>query len=77
MSSPAGYHVFQVLELIPEGPAERSQIEVLVRREMEEGFARNFTRECVDRLAGEVGVTIHTEHLWFQYRGRYRREDEA
>jgi parvulin-like peptidyl-prolyl isomerase len=77
VSSPAGYHVFQVLDVIPEGPADRSQIEVVARREMEENFARGFTRECVDRLAGEVGVTIHPEHLWFQYRGRYGGQDEA
>jgi parvulin-like peptidyl-prolyl isomerase len=75
--SPAGYHVFQVLEVVPEGPADRSRIEVVLRREMGESFARDFTRDCVDRLADQVGVTIHPEHLWFQYRGRYGGQDEG
>jgi hypothetical protein len=75
--SPAGYHVFQVLEVVPEGPADRSRIEAILRREMSESFARDFTRDCVDRLADQVGVTIYPAHLWFQYRGRYGGQDEG
>jgi parvulin-like peptidyl-prolyl isomerase len=74
--SPAGYHIFQVLEVIPEGPPRRAEIELAVRRDLSEGFAREFARECVDGLAAMVGVTMFRDHLWFQYEGRYGREDE-
>ena len=74
--SPAGFHIFQVLEVIPEGPPRRAEIELAARRDLSEGFAREFARECVDGLAATVGVTMYRDHLWFQYEGRYGREDE-
>lgn len=75
--SPAGYHIFQVLEVIREGTPHRSEVEIAVTRELTEDFSRDFTRECVDRLAGEVGVAVFRDHLWFQYEGRYWRNDEV
>jgi parvulin-like peptidyl-prolyl isomerase len=77
VQSPAGYHIFQVLEVVPEGPASRSEVEMVARREMGESFARDFIRECVDRLADEVGVILYPDHLWFRYHGRYGGNDEA
>jgi peptidyl-prolyl cis-trans isomerase C len=74
--SPAGYHIFQVLEVIPEGPLRRAEVEIAVRRDLSEASARDFARECVDGLASEVGVSMFRTHLWFQYEGRYGREDE-
>jgi hypothetical protein len=77
VSSPAGYHVFQVLEVVSEGPADRFEVEATVRREFGERSARGFTRDCVDRLAGEVGVELHEEHLWFRYKGRYGGDHDS
>jgi parvulin-like peptidyl-prolyl isomerase len=74
--SPAGYHIFQVLEVIPEGPLRRAEVEIAARRDLSEASARDFARECVDGLAAEVGVSMYRTHLWFQYEGRYGREDE-
>jgi hypothetical protein len=74
--SPAGYHIFQVLEVIPEGPPRRAEVEVAARRDLSEGYARDFARECVVGLAATVGVTMFRDHLWFQYEGRYGRDNE-
>jgi parvulin-like peptidyl-prolyl isomerase len=76
VQGPGGYHIFQVLEIVPEGPARRSELEVEVRHRLTEERARDFTRECVDRLAVEVGVTLIREHLWFRYEGRYGETDD-
>lgn len=72
VESPAGYHIFQVLEVIPEGPRSRDEIETEVKRELTDELTREFTRRCVARTAQEVGVKVYGDHLWFEYRGRYR-----
>lgn len=73
--SPAGYHIFQVLEVIPEGPPRRAEVELAARRDLSEAYARDFSRACVDGLAADVGVTMFPDHLWFEYEGRYGRKD--
>jgi len=69
--SPSGYHIFQVLELVPEGPAGRDEVEPMVRRELADDLSRAFTRRCVTTAADRVGVAVYPNHLWFDYRGRY------
>jgi hypothetical protein len=71
VASPTGHHVFQVLEVVAAGPPSRSEVAAAARRELGETAAREFTRSCVERLAGEVGVTLHEDHLWFSYDGEY------
>ncbi len=71
VQSQAGFHLFQVLEVIPGGPPARSEVEAQVRRDLEQQNAHRFVRECVDRLAAEVGVEVEQSHLWFSYDGRY------
>ena len=68
---PSGYHIFQVLEVFPAGPPPRDEVEPEVRRRLGEIAARGHASECVRRLAGEVGVTVMHEQLWFRYEGRY------
>lgn len=68
---PSGYHIFQVLEVFPAGPPPRDEVEPEVRRRLGEIAARGHASECVRRLAGEVGVTVVREQLWFRYEGRY------
>jgi len=75
--SPAGYHIFQVIEMIPAGQPERAEVEAKVRREMAEATSRSFARSCVDRLSAEVGVRVYSAHLWFEYRGRYVEGTDA
>lgn len=67
----SGYHIFQVLEVVPAGPAPREEIEPEIRRRLDEVAAREHSFECVRRLAGEVGVRVIHDRLWFSYDGRY------
>jgi len=71
VASLAGFHVFQVLEVVPEGPAGRDEVEQVVRRELADELSRAFTRRCVEKAADRVGVTVFSDHLWFEYQGRY------
>jgi len=74
---PSGYHIFQVLEVVPAGPAPRQEVEPEVRRRLEEVATREHSAECVRRLAHEVGVRVIHDRLWFQYDGRYAEEIHA
>lgn len=74
---PSGYHIFQVLDVIPAGPAPREEIELEVRRRLSEIAARVHAAECVRRLASEVGVKVLQDRLWFRYQGRYTEETHA
>ncbi len=67
----SGYHIIQVLEMIPEGPPDRAEVEASVRQERSEQGAREHTRDCVERLASEVGVEVTSANLWFAYDGKY------
>jgi len=71
VKSPSGFHVFQVLEVVPEGPASRRELEPAARRELVDELARVHARRCVDDTAARIGVVVHTENLWFDYEGRY------
>jgi len=67
----SGYHIFQVLEMIPAGPPDRAVVESAVRTELAEKGAREHTRKCIERLAAEVGVEVTSTNLWFAYDGKY------
>jgi len=67
----SGYHILQVLEMIPAGPPDRAEIEASVRQERSEQGAREHTRACIERLASEVGVEVTSTNLWFAYDGKY------
>lgn len=74
VQGPSGYHVFQVLEVIPSGPPPAANVESAVRTELAEQGAREHTRECVGRLAAEVGVEVNSNNLWFRYEGKYAED---
>lgn len=74
VKSPAGYHIFQVLERSPAGPPDRAEVESEIKRRFAEQASRRHVRQCIDRLAGEVGARVLTGHLWFSYDGRYAEE---
>ncbi len=74
---PSGYHIFQILEVVPAGPPPRNEIEPGIRRQLGEIAAREHATECVERLAGEVGVNVIHDRLWFGYQGRYAGEIHA
>jgi len=71
VQGPSGFHVFQVLEVVPPGPPDRRIVEVAVRTEFAQRQARELFRDCILGLAAETGVEVHEGHLWFSYSGRY------
>ncbi|MGD8440872.1 MAG: peptidylprolyl isomerase [Holophagae bacterium] len=71
VQGPSGYHIFQVLEVVPPGLPPRAELEPEVRRRLTEEAARQHAADCVRDLAREVGVDIVRDSLWFEYRGRY------
>jgi len=74
VQGPSGYHVFQVLEVVPEGPPDLAEVEAGVRTVFAQKMVREHIQECVRGLALEVGVEIYDKHLWFPYTGRYAEE---
>jgi parvulin-like peptidyl-prolyl isomerase len=71
IQGPTGYHLFQVLELVPAGPPVQAEVEATVRAELAQRIAREHTRECVRTLAAEIGVRVNPGRMWFAYEGRY------
>jgi len=71
VKSPAGYHIFQVLERTPAGLPARADVESETRHRFAERVSRQHIRQCIGRLAAEVGVRVIPGHLWFGYDGRY------
>lgn len=68
---PSGFHIFQVLEVYPGGPPPREEVEPEVLSRLNEISAREHASSCVRRVAGEVGVRVFLDRLWFSYDGRY------
>jgi peptidyl-prolyl cis-trans isomerase C len=73
VQGPSGYHVFQVLEVIPAGPPDLAEVEAAVRTELAQIRVREHVQECIHGLASEIGVEIYERHLWFPYSGRYAK----
>ena len=74
VQGPSGYHVFQVLEVVPAGPPDLAEVEAIVRMEVAQKRLREHTQGCISQLALEIGVEIVGKHLWFPYTGRYAEE---
>jgi parvulin-like peptidyl-prolyl isomerase len=74
VQGPSGFHIFQVLEVVPEGPPNRNEVIKEVRAEFAQRVAREHTRECISGLVSETGVEVHEKLLWFPYSGRYAED---
>ena len=74
VQGPSGYHVFQVLEVVPEGPPDLAEVEAGVRTVFAQEMVREHIQVCIRGLSSEVGVEIYDKHLWFPYTGRYAEE---
>lgn len=74
VQGPSGYHVFQVLEVVPAGLPDLAEVEAIVRMEVAQKRLREHTQNCIRQLALEIGVEIVGKHLWFPYTGRYAEE---
>ncbi len=75
IQSPAGFHIFEVLEMNAAGPPDRGLVEIEVVQALGEEHSRDFIKKCVEDLAVDVGVEVYTGNLWFQYDGKYREDD--
>ena len=71
VQGPSGYHVFQVLEVIPAGPPDLAEVEAAVRSEFTQKKIREHTRGCIQRLSTRIEIEIYDTNLWFPYTGRY------
>jgi peptidyl-prolyl cis-trans isomerase C len=74
VQGPSGYHVFQVLEVVPEGPPDLAEVEAGVRSVFAQKMVREHIQGCIRGFASEIGVEIYDKHLWFPYTGRYAEE---
>jgi len=74
VQGPSGFHVFQVLEVIPAGPPNLAEVEAAVRTDLAQVRVREHIQGCIQSLASEIGVEIYAKHLWFPYTGRYSEE---
>jgi parvulin-like peptidyl-prolyl isomerase len=77
IEGPGGYHIFQVLEVIPEGAADHRAAGAAALDALRAHLARDHVRGCIERLALDVGARIHVDHLWFDYDGRYVEADHV
>jgi parvulin-like peptidyl-prolyl isomerase len=74
VQGPSGFHIFQVLEVVPEGPPDRNEVTAEVRAEFGLRVAREHTRQCISGLVAETGVEVNERLLWFPYSGRYAED---
>ncbi len=74
VEGPAGYHLFQVLEVRPSGTVTRETAEADARRELEGAASRKHLELCIDRAVAEAEVRVFKENLWFDYRGRFAED---
>jgi len=74
VQGPSGYHIFQVLEVVPEGPPNRDEVQREVYSESAQRVAREHTRRCISGLVSETGVEVYEKMLWFPYSGRYAED---
>jgi hypothetical protein len=71
---PSGFHVFQVLEVVPAGPPDRSEVEANVLEEYSRRNARGHRGSCIQGLVSEIGIVVYRNNLWFPYTGKYAEE---
>ena len=74
VEGPAGYHLFQVLEVRASGQVSGFVAESEARRNIESVGSREHLSRCVDQAVNRAGVVIFKENLWFDYRGRFAED---
>lgn len=74
VEGPAGYHLFQALEVRSSGTVSEADAEAEVRRELESEMGREHLRSCIEQALKQADVEVVEENLWFEYRGRFTEE---
>jgi len=71
VEGPAGYHLFQVLEIRDSGQVSEVVAASEARLDLESAGSREHLDRCVDQAVDRAGVVIFKENLWFDYQGRF------
>ena len=66
-----GYHVFQVVERLPERRLTLEEATPEIRRELERLATERALGSLVKRAAERYNIEVHERNLPFRYRGRY------
>ena len=74
VEGPAGYHLFQVLEVRASGQVSEVVAASEARLGLESAGSREHLSRCVDQAVKRAGVVIFKENLWFDYRGRFAED---
>ncbi len=74
VEGPAGYHLFQVLEVRASGHVSEVVASSEARRELESAGSREHMSRCVDQAVSQAGVVIFKENLWFEYQERFAED---
>jgi len=74
VEGPAGYHLFQILEVRASGQVSEAVAASEARRDIESAGSREHLSRCVDQAVNRAGVVIFKENLWFDYRGRFAED---
>lgn len=74
IEGPAGYHLFQVLEVRASGKVSKAVAEAEALRDLESAGSSEHLSRCVDKAVKQAGVVVFEKHLWFEYRGRFAED---
>ncbi|MEN8164275.1 MAG: peptidylprolyl isomerase [Acidobacteriota bacterium] len=74
VKGPAGYHLFQVLEVRASGHVSEVVASYEVQQEFEHALSREHMSRCIDQAVSQAGIEIFKENLWFEYQGRFAED---
>lgn len=74
VKGPAGYHLFQVLDVRASGQVSEEVAEAEALRDLESAGSSEHLSRCVDQAVKQAGVVIFEKNLWFEYRGRFAED---
>lgn len=74
VEGPAGYHLFQVLEVRAPGQVPAAVASSEVHQELVIARSREHLSRCVDQAVSQAGVEIFKKNLWFDYRGQFAED---
>ncbi len=74
VKGPAGYHLFQVLEVRASGRVSEEVAAAEALRDLESAGSSEHLSRCVDEAVKQAGVVVFEKNLWFEYRGRFAED---
>ncbi len=74
VKGPAGYHLFQVLEIRASGQVPEEVVAAEALRDLESVESSEHLSRCIDEAVKKAGVVVFEKNLWFEYRGRFAED---